>query len=91
MKTVTIEDCEKLLDDFHEYTNGAEQHEFAMLAMIDAELQLTLERYREAGEVTNQQDARAMFRVVSRVIGKDYSEYKEAKNEDQNNDHNHGN
>lgn len=81
MKTVTIEDCERLRDAFHDYAETAEQHEFPMLALVDIKLQKTIERYREAGEITNQQEARTMCRVILRVIGKDYSEYEEEENE----------
>ena len=82
MKTITIEDCERLRNVFHDYAKTAEQHEFTMLGLIDIKLQQTIERYREAGEVTNQQEARTMCRVILRVIGKDYSEYEEEENED---------
>ena len=81
MKTVMIEDCERLQNDFREYTKTAEQHELGMLGIVEIKLHETLERYRKAGKVTNQQEARTMCRVILRVIGKDYSEYEEETNE----------
>ena len=81
MKTVTIEDCERLRDVFHDYAKTAEQHEFGMLGLVDIKLQQTIDHYRKAGEVTNQQEARTMCRVILRVIGEDYSEYEEEENE----------
>ena len=36
-----------------------------------------MEHIRDAGEVTNQKDIRAMFRVVLRAIGEDPTEYEE--------------
>lgn len=81
MKTVTIEDCERLRDAFHDYAETAEQHEFMTLVLIDIKLQQTMEHYHKAGKVTNQQEARTMCRVILRIIGKDYSEYKEEEDE----------
>ena len=52
-----------------------------MLGLVDIKLQQTIDHYRKAGEVTNQQEARTMCRVILRVIGKDYSEYEEEENE----------
>lgn len=80
MADITVNDCEKLYAQFTAYTETAEQHEFALLAMVNIMLDSTMARIRVCGEVRNQKDARAMFRVVLKVIGKDYSEYMEVPN-----------
>ena len=77
MKTITIDDCKELYNEFDRYAENAEQHEFPMLLMVDLKLQHTIEQYEDAGCIENQKEARAMFRVVLKIIGKDYSEYKE--------------
>lgn len=77
MKKITLEDCENLLSRFLAYTDTAEQHEFPILAMVNMKLETTMEKLREAGGVENQSEARAMFRVILKVIGGDYSEYME--------------
>ena len=77
MKTITIEDCEELYNEFNRYADNAEQYEFPMLIMVDLKLQHTIDKYEEAGCIEDQEEARAMFRVVFKIIGKDYSEYEE--------------
>lgn len=74
MKEVTMDDYKQLRKDFEEYTDRAEQHEFPMLFMLDVKMQNTAENF----EKYSQKDLRAMFRVVLKVIGKDFSEYKES-------------
>lgn len=76
-KVITIKDCEELAKKFVAYTETAEQHEFATLVMIQSALLKTMRELRKAGEVTNQKEARAMFRVVLSAIGEDITEYKE--------------
>ena len=75
MKEITVEDCIKLKEDFDNYTKTAEQYEFAHLAMIQLKLDVDIEIKNEG--VKDQKDTRAMFRVVLRAIGKDFSEYEE--------------
>ena len=77
MKTITIKDCDNLLKDFVEYTNNAETHEFPMLLLIDMKLRQTIENCKQKG-YADQKELRAMFRVVLKTIGKDYSEYVES-------------
>lgn len=77
MKTITLEDCHELEKRFREYTKTAEQHEFAILLMLDMKLTQTLMNYESTGEVADQNSANAMFRVILRAIGEDYSEYME--------------
>lgn len=76
-KEITVQDCEDLYAQFKQYTETAEQHEFARLAMINFTLDHTMNEIRKAGVVADQKEARAMFRVVLRAIGKDPSAYEE--------------
>ena len=75
MADITLDDIKALRKRFEAYTETAEQHEFPMLAIIDGKMQETMMKYEEAGKVTNQKDARAMCRVVSRVIGDSIKPY----------------
>lgn len=77
MKTITLEDCYELEKKFREYTKTAEQNEFTLLLMLDMTLTKTLMHYESTGDVTDQNSANAMFRVILRAIGEDYSEYME--------------
>ena len=77
MKIITVQDCEELKQKFDKYCETAEQHEFPILAIINMKMDETMEHIRDAGEVTNQKDIRAMFRVVLRAIGEDPTEYEE--------------
>lgn len=81
MKTITVEDCRNLRERFMEFANKQEQHAFPFLAMINLRIDTTLEAIKKDGEVKNQKDINAMFRVVLRVMGEDYSAYKENLNE----------
>ena len=82
MKTITLDDCHELEKKFREYTKTAEQHEFILLLMIDMKLTQTLMDYESTGEVEDQNSANAMFRVVLKAIGEDYSEYMEDNKHD---------
>lgn len=75
IKEITLEDVKNLRKQFEKYTQTAEQCEFPLLVTIDMRMQSTMEAYEKAGKVTDQQDARAMFRVVLQVIGGDYEQY----------------
>ena len=77
MKTITIEDCKELHNEFIRYADNTEQHVFPSLMIVDLKLRQTIEQYEEAGCIKDQKEARAMFRVVLKIIGKDYSEYEE--------------
>lgn len=72
---ITLQDAYDLKKQFDAYTETAEQHEFALLALIDLKLSQTIEHYEEVGYVDDQKDAKTMFRVVLKAIGKDYSKY----------------
>ena len=78
MGDITLDDCEKLYERFTRYTETAEQHEFPLLLIVNLMPDATLAHLRTSGEVRNQKDARAMFRVVLKAIGEDCSAYEEA-------------
>ena len=84
MKNITIEDCHELERKFRDYTKIAEQHEFPMLLVVEMNLIHTIDSYEKAGEITDQKNANAMFRVVLRMIGEDCTEYLE-ENSNENN------
>ncbi len=73
---ITVEDCVALREKFIKYIDTAEQHEFPMLFMIHRMLNSTIEKIKIHG-ITDQKDMRAMFRVVLKTIGEDYSAYLE--------------
>ena len=77
MKAITVQDCEDLKQKFDKYCETAEQHEFPILAIINMKMDATMEHIRDAGEVTDQKDIRAMFRVALRAIREDQTEYEE--------------
>ena len=77
MKVITVQDCENLKQKFDKYCETAEQYEFGKLAIINLPLDVTMARIRAAGEVTDQKNIRARFRVVLRAIGEDPTEYEE--------------
>ena len=77
MKTITVQDCEELKQKFDKYCETAEQHEFGKLLIVGLPLDKTMAQIRDAGEVADQKDIRAMFRVVLRTIGEDSTEYQE--------------
>lgn len=68
-------DCKELYNRFIKYTETAEQHEFAKLAMINMMLDMTMTQWSNP---IDQKEARAMFRVVLGAIGGDITPYKEA-------------
>lgn len=76
MKIITLNDCFKLKERFMKYTENAEQHEFAKLLMLETMIDKTIEKYCKLTEIP-QKDARAMFRVVLKIIDEDFSEYEE--------------
>ena len=73
MKIITEQMLTKLIEEFKDYTETAQQHEFVKLAMIQARIEKT--NIKEI--VNNQSEARAMYRVISSTIGKDCTEFKE--------------
>lgn len=79
MAEITVKDCEALYDRFVKYTETAEQHEFARLATIHAMLDGSKRRNWDMP----QSHRRAMFRVVLKNIGEDYTQYEEGKDAQQ--------
>jgi len=77
MKEITIQNCEELYGKFSKYCETAEQHEFPILATVNLRLDATMEYIRKTNKMIDQKQARAMFRVVLKVIGEDCSEYEE--------------
>lgn len=69
---VTNEDVLNLQKEFKEYCEHAEQHEFAKLTMIDIMLERSIKKLDSIDNIARN----AMFRVIYKLIGKDYSEYK---------------
>lgn len=80
MPEITMADCQRLYEQFKEYTETAEQHEFVRLFMVHTMLSSTLEQWHDP---INQKEARAMFRVVLKTIGGDITPYEE-ENKDAN-------
>lgn len=77
MKKVTVADCLELQKLFEKYCETAEQHEFIILALIQSRMDKYISQLQQVGEIEDQNEANAMFRVVLGAIGKDFSEYKE--------------
>lgn len=75
MKTeITMRDCELLYNRFIKYTETAQQHEFAILAMVHQMLDHTMATWSDP---LDQKEARAMFRVILTRIGEDITPYLE--------------
>lgn len=72
---ITLDDILELNQEFLTYCNTAEPHEFPLLVMIQVRMHASIENWK-TGEI-NQKEARAMFRVVLKTIGKDFSKYAE--------------
>ena len=75
MPMITIDSCLDLRKEFLDYCDTAEQREFPLLAMVQVRMDASIDIWR-AGTI-NQKEARAMFRVVLKTIGKDFSKYAE--------------
>lgn len=73
---ITMKDCEALYRRFVIYTETAEQHEFAILAMVQCMLDRTMDTWNDP---IDQKEARAMFRVVLSRIGGDIAPYLEGE------------
>ena len=69
---ITKEDVLNLQKEFKEYCEHAEQHEFAKLTMVDFMLERNIQNLNSIDNAARN----AMFRVIYKLIGKDYSEYK---------------
>lgn len=80
-KEITLRDCLDLKTEFDKYCETAEQHQFPILAMVNIRMDNTLAGLKQRGRVENQKDIRAMFRVVLKIMGRDFSEYVEQEGE----------
>ena len=69
---ITNEDILNLQKEFKEYCKHAEQHEFVVLMKIDFMLEKSIQNIDFIKNTTRN----TMFRVIYKLIGKDYSEYK---------------
>lgn len=70
---ITKEDVIALREEFFKYTETAEQHESPKLVLIGAKLVYTIRNFERISD--NDKEKNAMFRIVYRAIGKDFSEY----------------
>lgn len=73
VKEIKEQDVIALIEDFKKYCDTAEQHEFVRLAMVN----VLINKTQPAEIVKDQKEARSMFRVILKTIGKDASEYEE--------------
>jgi len=69
---ITNEDILNLQKEFKDYCEHAEQHEFAKLTMVDFMLERNIQNLDSIDNLARN----AMFRVIYKLIGKDYSDYK---------------
>lgn len=69
---ITNEDVVNLQKEFKNYCEHAEQHEFAKLTMVDYMLERNIQNLNSIDNTARN----AMFRVIYKLIGKNYSEYK---------------
>lgn len=77
MKEITVKDCEELQERFEEYCLRAKPEECKKLLMYNIKMNSTIMKIEKAGKVENQLDTRAMFRVILKVMGEDFSDYQE--------------
>ena len=70
-KNITKEDVLRLREEFVQYTERAEQHEYVKLTMIHIKLDDSIANFDSMGD----KEKNAMFRVVYQIMGKDNSEY----------------
>lgn len=83
MTKITKVMINELKAKFDSYKDSAEQHEFVKLLIIDANFDATLKLIEtDKTYIRNhQKNLNAMFRVVLKAIGEDYSEYEEVINQ----------
>lgn len=73
MKTnITKEDVLNLRKELLDYAEKAEQHFFPLIALVHKKIDFTIEVF----DTVPIEELNSMFRVVYKVIGKDFSEYK---------------
>ena len=72
MKDFTMKDMYKLREDFERYCERAEQHEFIVLAILQSNMNRTIEKAEkqiEKGEEPDWESLEKMDRVVRYTIG----------------------
>lgn len=79
MKTnITKEDVLALREELLQYAERAEQYDFPKILFVHMKIDQSIEQFDKLGT----EDLNAMFRVVYGIIGKDFSEYKEEREEE---------
>ena len=83
MKQITEKDINKLYQKFKRYLLNAEQYEYIVLFEIDKRFDITMERIEKESDFieTHQKDLNAMFRVVLKAMGENYSNYLDEEEE----------
>ena len=72
MKTnITKKDVVRLRKELLQYASTAQVHEFVVIAMIHGKIDNTIEEF----ESYSIEDLNSMYRVIYKVIGKDFSDY----------------
>lgn len=72
-KNITKEDVIALREELLRYAENAEQHLFPLIFVLHEDLNGTINKFEEM----DLENLNAMYRVIYRIIGKDYSEYME--------------
>ena len=73
MKKITKEDVLALREELLQYAEKAEQHEYPRILLKHMFLECAIAHFEEL----SMKELNTIFRCVCRLIGKDYSEYKE--------------
>lgn len=69
---MTIDDVKTLRKEFLAFAETAETHMFPLIMLIHNKLNHSIENF----ETMSQEEQKAMFRVVYKIMGKDVSNYK---------------
>lgn len=72
-KNITKEDVIALREELLRYAENAELHLFPLIIVLYENLNGTINKFEEM----DLENLNAMYRVIYRIIGKDYSEYME--------------
>ena len=72
MKTnITKEDVVNLREELLQYAEKSEQHEWTKMLFVQMKIEESIEQF----DKLTTKDMNSMFRVVYKIIGKDFSEY----------------
>ena len=69
---MTIDDIKTLREEFLTFAETAETHMFHLIILIHNRLDHSIENF----ETMSQEEQKTMFRVVYKIMGKDFSNYK---------------